>query len=537
MHSMRLPIGTAKSVRPAARHARPWWRPQMDRQFSRYLLLALQICILAVACLSSAHAPQVMSEPFLKFQLGLAAAILIMQFLYRATGQRPVNWLSIDLLTMIAFVLVHYTYSVYYLLDDLPWDRDLRVSTFGGDATNRVCYTMSLCTAALAGFAIGYNILPEHHARPRASGPDEWVLSRGWQVLGTRAIICASVAGMVILALLGPGALQGSYGGSESDNPIINILLRLTMMLEIAGVAVLGVSSWRISPRIQAIGLIPMTLVFIVVMAFAIHGDRNFLFSIVVILGIAYSENARPMTLRLLAVGFMVGMALFVGIGVSRVSETRSLSSMIKTFQQRRDEVRWDQALVEIGFQAQPLFAATKWVPEHHDLYYGKLMALETIGIIPFSSHLPIVQYLWGTNEYKETKSSRLLTWIIVGHFDSGGKSTTSVADVYLNFGFYGAIVALAIQGLLCKYVQQRSRGSGSVLWGCAYCMLIPIMAHSQRGSVLSTLVEELFWPVIVVVVFASLLGLGQLAVRRRPRLAGTPLQPWRMPPMGRGAR
>ena len=60
---------------------------------------------------------------------------------------------------------------------------------------------------------------------------------------------------------------------------------------------------------------------------------------------------------------------------------------------------------------------------------------------------------------------------------------------------------------MLCKYVQQKARGSGSFVWGVANACMLATMVLITRNNVLN-LIRGVLWPVLLVVFVGLIMGI-----------------------------
>lgn len=490
-----------------------------DRTFARLITLLAMAILALVSIMATLHAPTDLSHGFLTFVVTLGLAPIGIQVLYKLVNRRKSNWLCVELVAMSFYCVVHFACIIYWLNGSNPYDQVMWESVRAGNSASHVCFTIAMCAAGIAMFGVGFNLLPDRFETAVRPQPQESRDLNRWRVVGFRICLGTALVAGTILGLQGPGALEGGYKGSETESGLVNVLLRMNMVLTVAAAGCLAVASFRQRQKLTAMGLFPSLLLLAVIGGYAIHGDRNLPFNSLFVLAVAYSEQVRRISLWQCAVFVLLGMLGGTLIGVARVSPQRTLSSMYNTVMVNSDKIRADHAIVELGYSVQPLFASTAWVPEKHPYYYGSLMSLEAVNIIPFAFRVPLVQRLFAGTEYYETNSSKLLTWIIVGNFLSGGKGTSSVADYYLNFGMIGVLGFLFLEGLLAKYIQQKARQSSSIIWGSMHAFMIPTIAYSARAGIVGVLVEGMIWPSLAMVLLRSLMQ--QSGKRRRTVLSG----------------
>jgi len=382
--------------------------------------------------------------------------------------------------------------------------------------------------AGLAAFAIGFNLLSDRLDRPLAAPPNERTLLAKWKRAGAVAICIGFSCAVVVAASLGPSALEGRYKQSETGSLILNYVLLLSTTSTVAGTAMSTLSTTRLHGKLQLVNG-TLLLVYLQVFAFLVQGDRNLALSVFAIIAVAYSESVKPISLRKLVVFVLAASFLFAVVGVGRRSPRRTIPSFLDTVFEERESIQWDSTIRELSYSAAALYAATAYVPEKHDFFRGRLMFQEALGIIPFSRRVFVTRRLLEGGPRQEQTSSLLLTWVIVGSFGSGGKGTTSVADIYVNFGLPGVVLGLLLVGLACKATQQRARAAGSIIWLSLYCILVPQAAYMARATILGLLITQVLWPTVVIALFSVFLGLarpGRERTKQQAPLLATYLVP-----------
>ncbi len=199
----------------------------------------------------------------------------------------------------------------------------------------------------------------------------------------------------------------------------------------------MAVTSFRLKPRLTAIGVYPATLLLVLAAAFAIQGDRNLPGTVVLIVGVVYSECIRRLDIVRATVFALCGAAAFSVLGIARVSPQRTWLPCTK--RSCSTPIRFDSICPSrTGQFCAALFAAAAYIPDRHDYYYGKIMSYEIISIVPFRR--PI--FRWCNAFMKGPRATKRNGFFAHDRdswqFDSGGKGTSSIADFYVNFGFPG---------------------------------------------------------------------------------------------------
>ncbi|MCC7087345.1 MAG: O-antigen polysaccharide polymerase Wzy [Pirellulales bacterium] len=487
-------------------------RLHVDRAIARQGLLAFQFLVLVFAFTTSFGCPKFIDNGHLWVSVWLSVAILLSQLIYRATGPKPINWLSIDLFVLFTIWLVHFYHVISWLLDFVPAGQELWLKN--QNSAEAVCYAHRISLAGLAAFALGFNCLREKYATPLKPEAINFGALRSWYRIGVLMLSGGIAAGVILIALLGSEFFDNAYSGLGTAvfaNYGQAILSALARSLMVAGAAIVAISGYRLKSGVFP-GLVGSLLLFVYVAALLIAGDRDGAYTPVMIIAVAYTELVRPMKFRWLVIMLVLASAALGVAFIARNSPRRDPISMLDTVIKEVDQLRWDHGLVEVGGSSMTLYAATKYVPEYHDYYYGKMQLTRVGGIVPFASNI-IGTLLEGYIDPRERDSASALTYYIYkqmpGYKGASGLGTTCVADIYMDFGIPGVAIAHFLVGMLCKLLMQKSRSSGSLVWMAAYMMAVPAVGYAARDSLVSVLLRYVWWQVALILVVGFVLGVS----------------------------
>jgi oligosaccharide repeat unit polymerase len=146
------------------------------------------------------------------------------------------------------------------------------------------------------------------------------------------------------------------------------------------------------------------------------------------------------------------------------------------------------------------------------DLYYGQFQVLHLMGAVPFSRKLS------GVRDSAENSSSMLMTKLIQGKLGRGvaGTGTSVFADFYLDFGFYGTALIFLIVGVLNKQLQNKARGSTSILWQVAFICNLTFLTLCSRYTMFGGLIRFVLHATIYVWIIAYALGVPTKYKKRK---------------------
>jgi oligosaccharide repeat unit polymerase len=457
------------------------------------LLLAVLFMSLVVSLLLSRFAPGDLSRPFLGVCVTLAAAAILLQCISKFTLPKPVNWFSVDILFAAAFFLVHFWYTFAWLAGLLP-----SAIEFWRD-TSVVCYASAMSLAGLLAFLLGYNLLPERFSRMRQGA---WIDGRpliNWRRFGITVFIVGIISVVVYVMALGAELFQGAYTGSQKGGYWAQVLYLLLGVLLNLGFVVMTIASGQLWGKWKVGIITKLAIMFFLAYLFVL-GDRSLAFSFVIVLGVAYAEYIKPMSLKRFALAIIAGLFIIsVGL-IGRKSPQRTITSFVSHAVQEKEDVSLEGGALNVGGSVRCINEAVRIVPSRYNYFLGKGQVAEIIGLIPFSRRLFDVTGI----EY--LGSASVLTWSMYGSFESGA-GTTIIADIYMDFGYPGVVLIMFLLGLLCKYVQQRARSSASMVSGVAYCCLVSTCALLPRYS-LGSLIRGVLWPVLALLLVGSILGI-----------------------------
>ena len=482
----------------------------VDRQASRIFIIGLQALIFFISFFSLAAAPPDIDNDYLNFTMVLAVSLLVLQGFHRATNPNKATWLSIEILTMLAFIVVHFAFIFYWVMDWFPAELEPKMfeAHRAGNTRDQVCRASMFSVAVLAIFAIGYNLLPDRFSQvSKQIKFDRENLVR-WRTAGLVAMILAVASGLLIVAMLGRGAFTGMYKGTDTGSRGLNYLMLLSTTTMMSGMAMFTLASFQLRKSILGLGILGPMLIFGYTLAFLVHGDRDVTFMTVFILAVAYTERIRRIPFLVLTGILTFGIIAYAFAGAARISPERTIQSYFGRMYQVREKLPLDSGVLELAMQVRQLYVAMSYFPEKRDFGYGRFMLPSVISSVPMANRL-LLTHLWLKSAGShEQNSSHFLTWVKIYRAGNYGAGTTSVADSYIDFGYSGALVMHLLMGILAKYVEQKSRSNGSIVLGATLCFLVPGLSVAARSVVLGPLMRGVVWPVLIIIIFRVIFGI-----------------------------
>ena len=462
------------------------------RNVGRGLILAILFIMFIISLILAYLAPASLSRPYLGTCVIMALVTVILQTIYRATGPRPVNWFCIDVLFMVSFFIIHFWYPMYWLMGQVPSEIKLWINE------SVVCYATMMSVSGLLAFMMGFNCLADSFPHVQWSSFIDIQALRKWKNAGRIIFLggCAVVA--LYIGVLGRELFGGVYGGIVGGY-LPRVLYLLLNILIYLGFIIMTIAAARLTGKWK-IGTGPKLALMVFLVYVLVLGDRSNVASLVLLLGAAYSEFVKHISLKKFAIGFAAAMFLLGVARIARYSPERTISSFVKTALEYREDIALDESFLNFSGSVRTVYAAVNAVPSEFNYFYGRLKIAELMGVIPFSRRLlPLMRVQF-------SNSALFLTWIIHRSFASGAGATI-IADLYVDFGYPGVVVFMFLIGWLCKYVQQKARQRGTMVWGVAHATMISTVALMPRYNILS-LIRGVLWPVLMILVLRAVLGI-----------------------------
>ena len=481
----------------------------VDRKVARTLLLIALGLVLLYSLSEIGRAPSNIDSNYLRLPVFLAGVIVLLQVAYKATGPKPINWMSIDIITMIPFCIVHLGLSLYWIMDWFPHEMDYLIfkSARSGNTSDQMCKGAILSVAALSAFAIGFNLIPDRHpGMTEVPRYDRKMLKR-WRALGIFSLLVASTASLLVLLFVGREAFEGAYSGTTPQDQRLAYLLVISINFGVVGAALVSIASFRLHRSILGLGFFPTFILVGFAFGFAVQGDRGIPFAFAAIVLLAYTEHVRRLRLTYLVGAILAGSFIYALAGQARLSPQRNPISYVKTMMDVPKAEAWGRGYLELVCQSRVMYVALDHFPEKRDFFGGRLKVPQLIGIIPFGNRLLFTHRWLEPGSKYEKHSGHYLTYLMVHQTSGYGAGSTIVADLYIDYGYTGVIIGLALIGMMAKILQQRSRATGSMIFTAAHCFAVPALALAARETALGAVGRHIIWPLVLVlflqVVFA----------------------------------
>ncbi len=463
--------------------------------FARLILVPVLGLMFLVSLVAWLIAPPVLSRLYMYLCLALAIGAIVFQFIYHASGPRTTNWFSVDIIFMLAFFTVHFVYPLFWAVGLAPSSYEIWIN----EAV--VCRATMMSVCGFLAFALGFNVLADRYSHVQWPVLMDNITLQRWRTLGKVFLVIGVLVAGIYILLLGELLTIGVYQSTPGEYREHVIKMLLVTLMRIAFV-LLTVAAAMLTGKWK-IGWLSKIAILMLLAWILILGDRSLAFGLAAILVAAYSEYAKRISFKKLVLFIAAGFFLAGVVRVARYSPERTVSSFVKTAQEKSEEITWDTGLMNFAGSVRTVYAAVDIVPQQHDYFYGRLEISGLAGIIPFSRRL-----LPKKIEY--TTSASYLTWVMHAGDFSSGVGTTIIADTYMDFGLIGVVAVMFGVGLLSKHIQQKARATCSLTWAVAHACLIASLALIPRYS-MTYLVRDVLWPVLLILLASKILSLGRV--------------------------
>lgn len=429
------------------------------------------------------------------FIVGLAlmsACIELYLWARREQLHKTLNWCHPVPVFVLGYCIVFYQLPFCYLAGfDLH-----RYSRYVIFAPENISYCALLAAVGLAAFFIGEQFsflklkkrMPQWRTALNKSISIQSYLNR---IKFVKRLLLFVVVILFLFFLNSFGSLESflgfAYGNPDAKlSPLSNyyqlaysILLYLAVLLQIVGLVIIQPNSLRSYFRqwdkwvlvVLAITLVP----------FILSGDRGAYLQPLALLVAPYFVLVKPLKFRQ-AVVIVVCLAFFLVL----VGDIRN-----------RTNVTWQEALqsrinqisnpgywptMELANSFGTFNIAAVYFPETYPYNYGLGTAYRMIALVPFLSGISGIEKLNKQNSYVYS-SSLFFTNILTRGTFSSGSGTSSLADIYIDFGPWGIPIVMFLWGFFMAWISRRTRQTFSPFFVFLYAYYTYFSIYVNRSS------------------------------------------------------
>lgn len=405
------------------------------------------------------------------------------------------SWISYNTLFLLGFAIVHF---------QIPFLASIGIEPHFGDYVwiNKkvVNYATWLSLLALLMWLLGFLIVSLKNINDKTN-----VKLDQYKVDTKKIDILLVVLFVAFIGLVGSEFLSGAYDGGDNWGEGANyafMLLRIVITLKLI---YFFINNRQLYKR-KLVYSILNDKIFVIVLAFYVFiffatGDRGPVLDVLIVMGLLYSVYYKKISLSTFILAIVIGSFVMslLSLGRSRegVDDKGILSSGYENFTQKTGNSFFTE---ELATSNRILYRALDVVPDEHPYLYGATFASEIVGVIPFGGST--YMELTGTPEIYKS-SSYFFTILGQGVFFSYGEGSEILADIYINFGFYGVLILMFSLGCFISSVTFKFFRTQKHIYTLCYVILVMGALYINRSHFLDPL-KVIFYAIVLDRIFTK---------------------------------
>lgn len=404
------------------------------------------------------------------------------------------SWISYEVLFLVSFMIVHFQIPFLASIGIEPEKPD-----FIWINKNVVNYATWLSLLAMLMWILGYLIRMLHNLRDSTKHKKINYINK-YKIDSSKLDILLVITFIAFIALVGQDFLKGSYNGGDNwgaGSNYVFVILKVLLYLKI--IYFFNENKYKIKRLSEIIPKLLKNIVFFsilvaYIMIFLLAGDRDPVLSIVIVFACSYSIFIRKVSFKFFIVALFGGAVFFsiIQLGRSRdITDKNIFSRSIEEYNNKDNEFNPTN---ELASSNRILYRALDVVPNQHPYLYGLTFGSEIVGVVPFGgstyqelTNLPVI--------YKS--SSYFFTVLGQGIYFAYGEGTEILADIYINFGFYGVIILMFLLGYFVSYAGYRCNIQKKNIYILIYIVLTMGALYINRSHFLEPL-KTIFYILLI---------------------------------------
>ncbi|MCK5219932.1 O-antigen polysaccharide polymerase Wzy [bacterium] len=429
--------------------------------------------------------------------LFISFVVIAVHVIFRISSGGRANIMAPDILFLSFYTLFHLGYVALYGLGLMPY---MELIFYYQTSIAKCMFIINL---GLISFMIGYEFMGSKGSAPRQIGTMR-IPGMSWYMLGFFFMFLAVTMHLFFIAYLGMDFItqHGHHAFQKIDEVsgslFLTIFWRNTIQVMILGTVIYTVSSALIYNKLFK-SKVALMFVIIYFILSVLEGERgNILLQCAPILLVRHYLVKR-VSIRNLTWIAVAALFLFVALGpFIRMYSVFNPAKMAQEFQNQKSagNITWTTPIVEMGSSYRTLSITANDVPSQEPYWRGASWLNAIFHIVPFLEGYALRQ---GWSRWGPAK------WVTVTYWGThaAGKGFTVAAEGYLNFGFLGVFIEMALFGVFLRWLTIKFSLNPSMKWAlimlaCTGISITVIRNHS--GVMLS--------PCARVIVVASILNL-----------------------------
>lgn len=379
--------------------------------------------------------------------------VLIIQNMTSPKGKKNEK-VGVFTLFLLAYICVHFqTFTNMMVFDDFVD----RFNVYGNIAVNLRTALISLI--GLEAYLLGNSITLQKKTLPILNRR-KVVIAQGKQ-LKTKTYFVLFCSVLIFAYLNGQTYLSGSYSQEMLNNMsgtmnaysgiLVDILLFSSILFQVYSIRDYSSEKLSLLSYFKSFSLLFYVSVVIYLGLVIISGDRGPIITFVLSMAFGYVmiSKHRFRWVSLLIIIIFGGLVLSV-IGIARADRTGGAYNLqsneyVLTILNFNSVFPFTE---ELAGSNRTAIWAVESTPGEYPFRNGLFSLNHLLGIVPFSSSIlnAVGININGNNHYGH--SSSFLDWYTQGDNVTAGVGTSTVADIYLDFGVPGIVLVLFIMGL-----------------------------------------------------------------------------------------
>ena len=368
------------------------------------------------------------------------------------------NWLRMDVFFLFGFTVVHFQWPLMIL-----FGIDMSVSQYFVDF-NYVTYGTYLSSIGGVSWLLGYSIIYPNI---------KYNLSRYNSIFNhyifnyNKLLYLNLFLFSIFILTSGQDFFSGTIYKEEDVGTntssitayvaeifsVSIIVLTVFVVVEKLNVKTSSLTRWILSLNKKY-----LILILIYLILYLSIGDRGSVIQIILSFLILVGVYIRSVKFKELLLLVLLGSVFMSIVGIGRGSNNM-LSDGLNEF--NFNEIGF-RATLQLANSARVLYSSIEHRDQYQDLFYGKLLIGNFLGVVPKAQSV----YLNLTDTKKhELSSAAYFTYIKFGEDYVHGEGTTIIADIYINFGYIGVLLAMFLFGAFYKKVNFELHLKRSYYW------------------------------------------------------------------------
>lgn len=401
---------------------------------------------------------------------------LINVFVFLSTSTKITNsWIGYDTLFLLGFVIVHFQIPFLASIGIEPSKPD-----FVWINKNVVNYATWLSLLAMLVWMLGFWLSSLKRIKDKTIDEE-----KPYKVDTKKIDTLLLVLFLAFIGLVGSEFLSGSYNGGDNwgaGTAYVFMILRAVIILKLIYFFINNKHSYKgklfksiINDKIFVVVLISFVFIFF------LAGDRGPVMDVFIVMGLLYSVFYKRIKLSSFVFALILGSFLMTLLSLGRNTANGSiLAAGLENYNKEGS----DNVIIteELAMSNRILYRAIDVVPDEHPYLYGATFISEIVGVIPFGGSTYMT--LTGVPELYRS-SSYFFTILGQGAFFTFGEGSEVLADIFINFGFYGVIVLMFLLGYFISYIMCKFTFGRKHVFIICYVVLVMGALYLNRSHYL----------------------------------------------------